>query len=105
MENGYVESFNGRFRDECLNENWFRDLAEARDKITQWKRDYNESRPTAACSIVLQSSSQPRLRASTEMDWGKRPQTPAPCPRPPSPLRRKVWRGEQKPEKVSLSLD
>jgi putative transposase len=45
MENGYVESFNGRFRDECLNENWFSNLADARDKITQWKRDYNETRP------------------------------------------------------------
>src|SRR5713226_8326014 len=44
MENGYVESFNGRFRDECLNENWFRDLADARDKIVQWKQDYNETR-------------------------------------------------------------
>ena len=45
MENGYVESFNGRFRDECLNENWFRDLADAREKIGQWKQDYNEKRP------------------------------------------------------------
>jgi hypothetical protein len=45
MENGYVESFNGRFRDECLNENWFRDLADAREKIAQWKQDYNEKRP------------------------------------------------------------
>src|SRR5206468_8211876 len=45
MENGYVESFNGRFRDECLNENWFSDLADAREKIAQWKQDYNEKRP------------------------------------------------------------
>src|SRR5271154_3800358 len=45
MENGYVESFNGRFRDECLNENWFSDLADARDKIAQWQQDYNEQRP------------------------------------------------------------
>ena len=45
MENGYVESFNGRFRDECLNENWFSDLADAREKITRWKQDYNEKRP------------------------------------------------------------
>jgi transposase InsO family protein len=45
MENGYVESFNGRFRDECLNENWLRDLADAREKIAQWKQDYNEKRP------------------------------------------------------------
>ena len=45
MENGYVESFNGRFRDECLNENWFRDLADARAKIAEWQQDYNEKRP------------------------------------------------------------
>src|SRR5271169_5449382 len=44
MENGYVESFNGRFRDECLNENWFSDLADAREKIARWKQDYNEER-------------------------------------------------------------
>jgi len=45
MENGYVKSFNGRFRDECLNENWFTDLADAREKIADWKQDYNERRP------------------------------------------------------------
>ena len=35
MENGYIESFNGKFRDECLNENWFIDLADARQKIAE----------------------------------------------------------------------
>src|SRR5438552_10797318 len=45
MENGYMESFNGRFRDECLNENWFSDLGDAREKIAHWKQDYNERRP------------------------------------------------------------
>jgi putative transposase len=51
MENGYVESFNGRFRDECLNENWFSDLADTREKITQWKQDYNlvPYCPTSLC--------------------------------------------------------
>jgi putative transposase len=48
-----VESFNGRFRDECLNENWFSDLADARDKITQWKRDYNETRPHSGLQYRL----------------------------------------------------
>jgi len=48
MENGYVESFNGRFRDECLNENWFTDLADAREKIGEWKQDYNQARPHSA---------------------------------------------------------
>jgi putative transposase len=45
MQNGYVESFNGKFRDECLNEHWFRDLAHAREKISNWRLDYNERRP------------------------------------------------------------
>ena len=39
MENGYMESFNGKFRDECLNENWFLDLADARQKIEEWRCD------------------------------------------------------------------
>ena len=44
MENGHVESFNGRFRDECLNENWFTDLDDAGIKIADWKQDYNQRR-------------------------------------------------------------
>jgi putative transposase len=48
MENGYVESFNGRLRDECLNENWFLDLAEARRIIEAWRQDYNQCRPHSA---------------------------------------------------------
>jgi putative transposase len=48
MENGYVESFNGRLRDECLNENWFGDLAEARETIAAWRQDYNRCRPHSA---------------------------------------------------------
>jgi putative transposase len=45
VENAYIESFNGKFRDECLNENWFLDLADARQKIEEWRVDYNEVRP------------------------------------------------------------
>jgi putative transposase len=45
MQNGHIESFNGRFRDECLNANWFRNLFDARIKIAGWRRDYNSSRP------------------------------------------------------------
>lgn len=44
-ENAFVESFNGRFRDECLNENWFTNLLDARMKIEVWRRHYNEQRP------------------------------------------------------------
>lgn len=45
MENGFVESFNGSFRDECLNETLFSSLAEARSQITAWKEVYNRNRP------------------------------------------------------------
>lgn len=44
-ENGFVESFNGKFRNECLNENWFKDLREAKQIILEWKEHYNTSRP------------------------------------------------------------
>jgi len=45
VQNAYVESFNGKFRDECLNENVFIDLHDARNKIETWRRDYNSTRP------------------------------------------------------------
>src|SRR5688572_3849526 len=44
-QNAYVESFNGRFRDECLNEHWFTSLAHAQAVIETWRREYNEERP------------------------------------------------------------
>jgi putative transposase len=44
-DNAYIESFNGRFRQECLNEHWFLSLDDARDKVEAWRRDYNEERP------------------------------------------------------------
>jgi putative transposase len=47
-QNAYVESFNGKFRDECLNEHWFRSLAEARQIIGAWRADYNQRRPHSA---------------------------------------------------------
>jgi putative transposase len=44
-QNAYIESFNGRFRDECLNEHWFTSLAHAEVVIEAWRREYNEERP------------------------------------------------------------
>jgi putative transposase len=40
-QNAYIESFNGTFRDECLNENWFTTLPQARADIALWGKDYN----------------------------------------------------------------
>ncbi len=45
MQNGFVESFNGRLRDECLNEHLFTNLDEARQIIEAWRIDYNTNRP------------------------------------------------------------
>ncbi|WP_394133512.1 IS3 family transposase [Marinobacter nauticus] len=47
-DNATVESFNGRLRQECLNENWFLSLADAREKIEAWRAFYNQVRPHSA---------------------------------------------------------
>ncbi len=47
-QNAYVESFNSRLRDECLNEHWFTALLHARTEIERWRREYNEERPKNA---------------------------------------------------------
>jgi putative transposase len=44
-DNAFIEAFNGRFRQECLNENWFLSLEDAREKVDSWRRDYNKERP------------------------------------------------------------
>lgn len=56
MQNGFVESFNGSFRDECLNETLFTTLAEARSQITAWKEDYNRNRPHEAKNETTDSA-------------------------------------------------
>jgi len=112
MENGYVESFNGRMRDECLNENWFGDLAEARRTIEGWRQDYNQVRPhsalgyrtpeefaqnaaTTGCgkdggAAALENAS--RFPLSPSLGGGGNPSSSAMLATP-------------NPEKVSLSLD
>ena len=48
QQNGYVESFNGKLRDECLNVSWFENLWDARRKIAAWRVEYNQERPHSA---------------------------------------------------------
>jgi len=50
MQNGHCESFNGKFRDECLNEHWFTSLRQAREIVESWRIDYNECRPHSSLS-------------------------------------------------------
>lgn len=51
IQNAYVESFNGRLRDECLNEEIFRDLDDAKRKVEKWRRYYNEKRPHSSLGM------------------------------------------------------
>jgi putative transposase len=48
MQNGYIESFNGRLRDEFLNEHWFRSLTELKRRLEAWRHEYNYIRPLSA---------------------------------------------------------
>ena len=88
MQNGWVESFNGRLRDECLNANWFMTLNEAREKVEAWRLEYNEQRPHSslgyrtplefaadvkACSeLTSRNSSFPPGRPSPGLEVGSR---------------------------------
>ena len=48
MQNAFVESFNGRLRDECLNTHWFLSLEHARTLLSDWRTEYNRRRPHSA---------------------------------------------------------
>jgi putative transposase len=52
MQNAYVESFNGKFRDECLDQHWFTDLPDAKTRIETWRREYNTIRPHSSLKDV-----------------------------------------------------
>ena len=47
-DNAFIEAFNGRLREECLNENWFLSLEDAREKVGAWRKEYNRYRPHGA---------------------------------------------------------
>ena len=55
-QNGHIESFNGKFRDECLNLHWFRSLPHARQIIADWTEDYNTRRPHSALNHLPPST-------------------------------------------------
>ena len=52
MQNGYIENFNGKFRDEHLNEGWFQTLHQAREAAAIWRKDYNEVRPHSSLGRI-----------------------------------------------------
>lgn len=66
-QNAYIESFNGRFRDECLNENWFVSLTHAQAVIAAWRSDYNQRRPHSALSKLTPNEFAAQLRATGQL--------------------------------------
>ncbi len=62
-QNAYIESFNGRFRDECLNENWFTSLPHAKTVIERWRYEYNEERPKNGLSGLTPAAYAKQLAA------------------------------------------
>ncbi len=48
----YIESFNGKFRDECLNEHWFISMRHARQVIEEWRQEYNGERPHSSLGYL-----------------------------------------------------
>jgi putative transposase len=66
MQNGFAESFNGTFRDECLNENWFMDLGEARRMIEEWQDTYNTFRPHSSIENLTPALFAEKYRAEVQ---------------------------------------
>ncbi len=89
IENCYVESFNGKMRDECLNAHWFTSVAEARRVIELWRLDYNHVRPHSS------------LGGLTPVEFageaGLQP-TASPSAPPPPPTQEPEGRPEGRPE-------
>ncbi len=63
QQNAYIESFNGHFRDECLDESWFLTLDEARQTIAAWRQFYNQARPHSALAYATPEEFARGLRA------------------------------------------
>lgn len=81
MQNGFVESLNGRFRDECLNEPMFRNLPSARRLIEEWRTGYGAHRPHRSLGGITPlefatrsrtDHSENRVQLWTGANWGQR---------------------------------
>jgi putative transposase len=69
-DNPFIESFNGKFREECLNQSWFLSLGDAQEQIDVWRQDYNHQRPHRALGgrtphefAILQGGPRPALQS------------------------------------------
>jgi transposase InsO family protein len=69
-QNACIESFNGRLRDDCLNEHWFPNLLHARSVIESWRRTYNEEGPHRALGGLSPTAHVKRLKEAGKLDPG-----------------------------------
>jgi len=86
MQNGVVESFNGRLRDECLNAHWFRTMDEAREKIESWRIDYNRDRPHSSLGYRTPEQFAALSRAAGQRSAGVEKGTSNAGPFPHTPI-------------------
>jgi putative transposase len=88
VQNAHIESFNGKFRDECLNEHWFVNLDHARNIIRNFRHAYNEDRPHSSLGYLTPSAFRlafeedvsvgaPLLRAASDESWGTHSRRPS----------------------------
>lgn len=69
-DNGLIEAFNGQLRAECLNENWFLSLDDAKEKVGSWRRHYNHDRPHSALgNLAPKEFTAPSLNQQLAQLW------------------------------------
>ncbi len=87
-DNAFVESFNGTLRAECLDAHWFTTLAEAKQLIELWRREYNESRPHRALGEQTPNEFASQFAAQRELIGLQKPEnSPQPWHKKPEPLK------------------
>jgi len=84
-QNGRVESFNGRMREELLRVSWFENLFDARRKIADWRKDYNEQRPHSSLGYRTPSEFAAQAQVLYTTEAGQEASNAGPLPRTPIP--------------------
>jgi len=86
-QNGRLESFNGRLREECLNVSWFQNLFDARHKIAAWRKEYNEERPHSSLGYRTpkEFATQVESKGFYKDGVGQEASNAGPLPHPPIP--------------------
>jgi putative transposase len=87
VQNGRLESFHARLREECLRVSWFQNRFDARRKIAAWQKEYNEERPHSSLGYLTSNEFAAQAAEGFAITGvGQETSNAAPCPTPPSPL-------------------